>query len=539
MLNNKEIETYNILLEEDLIKALECKVKDRKNFKYDSKAVTIPRYFYRFIGADCSEEEYSNMLYETNKALSKYDKLYLHIPTGFNRDIDMPFLSRLNSVWDRICRVEDFTAGIVADLLNNANLTLELPNAVLNRQIKENIRGLIDYYFECNNNEVEPVEFKNILFYMSYWINLYLPDLFADFDYGDVNPKVFYYGDITPEEIFFLIYLSSLGCDIIYFNPSSDCAFERIDRGNIFSLKKEGIRRLAVKPFPSAQVVTRAGTAAFKASEELKEKLHTEDSFCYKPWQFSDYDVCPVTLKTTYSEIYIWGKEQAMVRPNWEVKDKTVYIPNLFAKVSGVHPDINLYWREMGQLREQKNVMMVKRLPIIYAGKMYSNASYYSFMDSQNKIDRDKLMGSNVWKYSHLRTQTQDMIMSRIIDFCSNPRARARGMSETEVKEKTFGVLTSLDDKFLQMLQQFDYPNLVPKLVVYNNEQNGNLSFQDAVLMMFLNSVGVDIIIYNPAGYNDIENYVDNNYYDIHRLEEVAFNLAYKEKSPFSKLFAF
>ena len=41
--------------------------------------------------------------------------------------------------------------------------------------------------------------------------------------------------------------------------------------------------------FKDPYTKTRTETQAFKASEEINEILHDEESGCYKPWQFIDY----------------------------------------------------------------------------------------------------------------------------------------------------------------------------------------------------------------------------------------------------------
>ena len=48
-------------------------------------------------------------------------------------------------------------------------------------------------------------------------------------------------------------------------------------------------------------------------------------------------------------------------------------------------------------------------------------------------------------------------------------------------------------------------------------------------MLSFLNAMGVDILIYNPSGYTDIERYIYSDMYDIHHLEDVSFNLDFKK----------
>jgi len=63
----------------------------------------------------------------------------------------------------------------------------------------------------------------------------------------------------------------------------------------------------------------------------------------------------------------------------------------------------------------------------------------------------------------------------------------------------------------------------------------GTLSRSDAAFLLLLNQFGIDLILYNPTGHNDIENYLETSLFDIHWLEDVVFDLEYKEPSIFKK----
>jgi hypothetical protein len=58
---------------------------------------------------------------------------------------------------------------------------------------------------------------------------------------------------------------------------------------------------------------------------------------------------------------------------------------------------------------------------------------------------------------------------------------------------------------------------------------------EDAALYLLLNQFGIDIAIYNPAGHNDIENFLSESLFDTHWLEEVVFDQEFKEPSIIKK----
>ncbi|MBL4934416.1 hypothetical protein JK636_01440 [Clostridium sp. YIM B02515] len=304
----------------------------------------------------------------------------------------------------------------------------------------------------------------------------------------------------------------------------------------------------------------RIETDAYKASSEVGDKIYKEDSYFFKPWQFADYEVNICTLKSTYEEIYIWGTHQAMFRPGFKVEDNHIYITNIFAKISGVHTSKRQYRKEIKLLRKTPNTLFFPSFPLFRAKpSKLTNRSYYSVLDSSGYIDKKKLLSSQFWKYRQLRTSVQNLIADRIIDFCSLSRFKNYELWSTEPKKglldtvtdflqnfdininlntntksfelakmKVFNILNDIDEPLIRLLSKFDYPFYVPKLVVYNNGSKfSKVTFEDVVKLTFINSLGADVIIYNPAGFNDIEDFIKESYYDIHRLDEVAFNLNY------------
>lgn len=300
----------------------------------------------------------------------------------------------------------------------------------------------------------------------------------------------------------------------------------------------------------------RTATQAFKLSEEINDILHDKESGCYKPWQFSSYKVERDTLKTTYEEIVLWGSQEAMIRPGFKVGVREIVIPNLFSKINGVHEDIKQYREEINQLLEEENVLFFKKFPLYK--KRYKKAeskAYFNILNLNGELEKNRLLSSDSWRYKTLNPVLQEKMADLIIEFCRIPyfwkhrnfKTKLRlplinrimdivlmflntnERDEKMMKVSTFVVLNNLDKELIEILKSFDYPMKVPKIVIYNNNKGKHMSYADALTLMFMNALGIDIVIFNPAGASDIENYVKEEYYDIHRLEEYRNNLPYRK----------
>ncbi|MDP4178741.1 MAG: YceG family protein [Bacillota bacterium] len=309
------------------------------------------------------------------------------------------------------------------------------------------------------------------------------------------------------------------------------------------------------------EVAVRTETDAYKASSDIGKKLYAEETYFYKPWQYSDYEVYAATLKTTYEEINIWGNQHAMIRPGWKSENGKVYIPNIFAKVVGTHKNKSIYRKEMKFLTHEPNTLVFMGFPLFFQRKLKEvKRNYFFSLDIHGNIDKTKLMSSSYWRYGKLRMSVQNAIADRIIDFCKLHRFKnyesclygskmsmvsgamdlIKGFgininlpikAEDIAKIKVFEVLCNLEEPLLKIIALFDYPANVPKVIVYDNGmmRNSKITFADAVKLSFMSSMGIDVIVYSPAGFSDIEDFIDNRYFDVHKLETVAYNLRYNK----------
>lgn len=542
-LNHLEIEGIKWDISGDIITNAKVPTSNRNGFTYSSSAVKVPRIFYRIIGIKEDLDSYKSVLFKTDKELSKFGSLYLKIVNGMDREISINILTKLDNAWNKVNSDWQNTNTIIEEI-EREGLIPNVNNKILELQIKNNLRGLLEYYIR-NNEGIEKSKIKIIVNNIVHWLNLYFKNLIKDFDFTSINPKILCFGNITIEEVIFLNLASTLGIDVLYYNPKEDKEFEHFDPNGIFSTEILYNKREELEQFPGENT-DRYKTSAYEAKEYMNQNLFTDEAGFYRPWQFAEYGFENLTLKTTFEEIKIWVKENAQFRDGWTIQNKNVTIPNIFAKVSGTHEDIEKYWREIDDIVKLKNVIFYKNLPL---NKKVFHIEYNKFSDiyprrAYAEFDIYKLMRAHWWKYRNLRLGLQKNIAEKIKEIVLNPPIQ--NIDDEEFRDfqvYLFSVLINLDDNIMELLQGFDYPGEVPKIIIYNNEKNGNLTYEDSIMLTFLNRMGLDILIFNPSGYSDIERFISKTEYDNHTLEKMRFKLDYrkaeeeKKKGFFKKLF--
>ena len=230
-------------------------------------------------------------------------------------------------------------------------------NHTLNCSMANSFSYILDLYCKEEKN-LNLSKVRNFSLKLLSWIHDFVPTLMKNFDFQNtssddiISPKIIYYGDIKKHELLFLIFLSKLGCDILYINSSCDRYFRDYRIIVIyFQTCFELPYKAALKEFPKEELLIRQETVALKASRELSTALYTDADGFYRPWQFEEYKTHPATLKTTFYELKILWNEPSSLRTGFKVENNTVYIPNLFAKISGVHSDLTLYWKDFFRLK--------------------------------------------------------------------------------------------------------------------------------------------------------------------------------------------
>lgn len=487
----------------------------------------IPVYFYRYIGIKDKEAEYYNDLYKLDKSLESFNTLYFKITCDLPVENNTELLNKTAYIWRTVPYNKLFSKDILMQMLVESKAFPDLRENIINSSIIKSFYNVLDLYLSQEPG-LNSAKIKNFVLKLVMWIHRYIPDLFKRFDYlknSDAeiyNPKVLYYGDIKKHEAYFLVLLSMMGCDILYINSKDDMIFEDIDKDQKYSKVLDFPNRADVKEFPKEEIILRHETTAFKASLEIGSVIYNEEDGLFRPWQFESYKTHPLTLKTTFDELKILWNEEARMRPGFKIENGTVYIPNLYAKISGTHGDLNTYWSEFKELKNVDNLLFIPKIPYIQSS--YSRYDLYSleYCFKDGLVNKESLLNHRLYKFSYLKTPLQDGIIDKVNQLIN--LSILRSPIDEEFKLKILICILNLDKNILELIQKFDYPFKVPKVLIYDNDET-IFSEEDSIILAFLNLIGFDIAIFTPTGYNNIEARIYEEYYDIHKLEDIKFNL--------------
>lgn len=202
----------------------------------------IPIYFYRYIGIQDNKENYVEKLAELQDKLKKFSCTYIDVTNGLNKNFSKQEIEIANKLWF------EYLIWSKDNYRNEIGLNGLKWNENLNWSAKKKFATILSIFDSTEKNINETIR-KNFGILMIKWIDTYFKHIFPSEEITGEIPKFLYYGPIKRNEVYFLIYLSMLGCDVLYINPMEDKEFLRIDAKNIYSKSIEHDKKITMTNF--------------------------------------------------------------------------------------------------------------------------------------------------------------------------------------------------------------------------------------------------------------------------------------------------
>jgi Putative component of 'biosynthetic module' len=506
--------------------------KSRQGYK-EGESPVVPIFFYRYVGIagldSMSQDNYYNQLFNLHDTLQKNPAGYVKIESP----IAMPNNEEIQRAVDQVKKgnpnsSKSYKDMIVSQVVRSGALSV-FQSPVINLNVPHAFEQVMDLYMKTERN-VNESKAENFALKLLVWLKRYQAHFFKEAILNDV-PKVMFYGDIKQHEVYFLTFLSLIGCDVLVFNTDKekDFIFEQVDRYHQFTKKVEFAESCSLEIFPISERAIQKTTVAYNASKEIHSALYGADVGLFKAWQYETGTTKPVMLKTTYDELKILWNEEAKIRPEFEVKNDRVYVPNIFAKVNGTKEDISEYWKEVHGLASAENTVLYKNLP--FSTVRYTKQEMFStafLFNKQGFVDKETLYQHPVYRLQYLKGTIQDFIVSKINELLDS-KMFVKEMDE-KLRLKVLMTIITMDSELLRLIESFDYTGKIPKIVIYDGTRN-LFSEEDSILLAFFNLVGADIVIFTPTNYTNIEQWIKPNYLAIHQLPSVQFDMDFQEKA--------
>lgn len=352
------------------------------------------------------------------------------------------------------------------------------------------------------------------------WSNHFFPEWLKAAPFDVQMPRVLWYGLAKESEVYFLYFLYLFGCDVVVFEPDGTDIFQTYGITHIPTVHLA--RNTALFDFPFDKPI-HVQTITSRASEQVAEQLYNHAALNY-PWKYADYETQARILSTTYDELFILHDAPLYLREGFIDEGNVVYLPVLFAKIEGVSVNQLDYAQKIRRVYESGRTYTATTFPLLPFQR--SNMQFHmrdASMDGQ--LDVEKMLQLAIWPCKNMPLGAQRNVartMIRLIE--SDVIVTAAQQSRHAQQQYVFGQLMLVPEEIFRLYQQFDYSDLNPTLLIFKEETSGQMQVQDAVLLVFANMLGFDVIIYSPGGSLSIEHFITEQLLKTHRLEKIHFD---------------
>ncbi|TWT27456.1 YceG family protein [Planomicrobium sp. CPCC 101110] len=502
--------------------------------KIEEETITYPQLLGQFVGMPLDADDYFASIHEL---LEESEGRLIRLSDKLNKQITPERLRALQDLFEMNNKERGLSPNRIVAFLDGKGLLPRLQDPGLNRRLRLTLIDILKAFKEQSAGSTTHSSFRRIVTDLVKWTFNHIEPELEKLTLEKGLPGFLWYGSVTESQKWFLKFSGMFGFHVIVFDPAREQWFaETMDLSDALTYNFQ-ISADFVPPFPEEKP-QRVGTVAYRATQEVDRLLHHDDSGLYKPFQFKSYLTRSIRLKTTLDEAFMLAKERAMVRPSFAVEGGSVIIPVVFAKVMGIEKDRKRFWDNIHNLTEREDTKLVRSFPFIEERRGNQQFHYRAALGKDGRLDPEKMKTAHWWKYSKLPNGLQTAIGEAIARHVEKPLLLPQqGESFEELQLYAFSQSMSLPDSVVQLIQLFDYPQFVPTMLFYNEEKDRELGRADANAIALIHTFGLDVIIVNPQGHQDIERWIDPEAIDTHWLDERSFNEPYREPSVVKKLF--
>lgn len=267
-------------------------------------------------------------------------------------------------------------------------------------------------------------------------------------------------------------------------------------------------------------------TRASLAEEQVLGMLKTSSNI-QKDWSLAAFNLENRTLQTTAQEAALIYNNDALVRPGYEQKEQTVFVPNLFIKLSGTDEDFSAF-QKLNELKRRDNCLVFESFQSFPCPDLKSK-TYQKYL-KDGLMDKEAFLWSDDFRFSFLRPGYQSIYIEKINEILKEKENFFIGKGLKVTHNEILSTLFQLDDSFMQAFHGFDFQFQPPSVVIINKGKEKPAARQ-ALILVLLNLLGFDIIVQSPHGHADIENIVNPELYCVFYGERKQVYKPLKERN--------
>lgn len=231
--------------------------------------------------------------------------------------------------------------------------------------------------------------------------------------------------------------------------------------------------------------------------KETTEELRRNIPSYISPWQYKDSDINIINIESVLSDVITNWNQEMRFRQGFSInEDNSLNLPTFFMQINGIYNDKNKYRNFISEL-ETKDTIRIKET---------KNMFKFKSMIDMDKLFVDGILNTNYIKkigcnFSSINESMEKMLYKKLQEFYKK---------YPNIDSTIYSKIVYLNEKYLNLLHNFDYCFSNPKILVENMDDD-NFTDSDKYVLIFLYSLGFDILIFSPKGLKFLSDYKINS----------------------------
>lgn len=239
--------------------------------------------------------------------------------------------------------------------------------------------------------------------------------------------------------------------------------------------------------------------------KETTEYFQSEIENMIYPWQYKESEIHIINIDCVLSDIKTYWNEDIRFRKGFQInKDNSLNIPTIFVQINGIYKNKSEY-RKLLEFMNTSNSIHFKNMKNMFQFEVNMYLKLQTFFDKNiekmNYEARNEfLLKQEINSFSNVNLFAENLLYNKFENFIKK---------YPNLSNEVYVKILNLNNDILNLFQNFDFPFKNPKIIVENME-NDDLSNENKYVLMFLYSLGFDIVIFSPKGLNFLKDYKIN-----------------------------
>lgn len=342
---------------------------------------------------------------------------------------------------------------------------------------------------------------------------------------ADEAPKVIVYdlGSLDEKGFWFLMLCYLMGMDILVLEPGRESAFWQYDLDHLSTLNRSrpSSARLSFEQRAAAgKPIEKVRTTVSTLSSQTDESLFGQTGV-FKPWMYRGIVPKHVQFEGTRIDLEGSWEREARLREGFKADKKEITVPSFYVEIDGVDRNRAEYLQLLNKMKKAENTFVdpIRGKGLFSSIPPKSEAVRLVFaMNPNGTFNAEKLREMPGYVFDSISAETADVLVKKLNDFISS---RSPALSKEE-RVQSAAILLSMSKPIARMLENFDYPFQVPKVLLFLNREERVIK-EAALMLEFLSSLGFDVAVFSPSGVSGLS----DRKRSVIRLDQMVYDMDY------------